>query len=238
MIEMLLKVAVAEDEQANRNHIENCLRRFEEEQGIKIELDLFASASEMLEGFTPRYDVIFLDIMMPGINGMKAAKKIRTIDQQVILVFITNIAQYAIKGYEVGALDFILKPLSYESFAMKLARIVKQVEKNTDKSIVLTVNDELRKISVSELYYVEVVNHQLIYHLAEEEIRCRGSLKSVEESLTEFGFTKCNSGYLVNLQHVRAIKENFVTVGPYSLQISRARKKEFAQKVADYIGGI
>ena len=83
-------------------------------------------------------DLVLLDIEMPGLNGMEAARLIRSKDEGVILVFITNIAQYAIKGYEVGALDFILKPLRYSAFEMKLGHIVSQIERKKGKSCLIS----------------------------------------------------------------------------------------------------
>lgn len=235
----MIRIAVVEDNQMHRETAVQLLRKYEAEHHVSMEIREFADGREIIEGYRPCWDLILLDIEMPGLNGMEAARLIRSKDEGVILVFITNIAQYAIKGYEVGALDFILKPLRYSAFEMKLGHIVSQIERKKGKSVVITAGDRLRKVAVADILYVEVINHQVIYHLqGGETIEFRGSLKAEEDLLAGQDFARCNSGYLVNLQYVTGIRDGMAVVGRDSLPISRARKKEFIKAVADYISGI
>ena len=221
-----LHVAVVEDEKTSRDKLKGFLRRFMEENNLTIEITEFEDGIKIVESYRPVFDVIFLDIEMPQMNGMKAAEIIRKKDEHVILVFITNVARYAVKGYEVQALDYILKPLSYEA------------SRREEKSVTITAGTDLRRVPVSRILYVEVMRHQVIYHLDDEEIILRGALKDAEELLAGCGFEKCNSCYLVNLQYVRGIRDGCALVGKNELQISRARKKSFMQAVADYIGSV
>ena len=234
----MIRIAVVEDNQLHREQAVRLLRQYEAEHQVSMEIREYTNGTDLIERYRPCFDLIFLDIEMPGINGMEAARKIRETDQEVILVFITNIAQYAIKGYEVGALDFILKPLRYKPFEIKMDHMVRQIERKQGKSIVITANDAVRKVAVADILYVEVINHRLIYHLQNETIELRGSLKSAEDQLIGQDFARCNSSYLVNLQYVRGIRDGLALVGNDRLPISRARKKEFMQTVAEYIGGI
>ena len=233
-----LHVAVVEDEKTSRDKLKGFLRRFMEENNLTIEITEFEDGIKIVESYRPVFDVIFLDIEMPQMNGMKAAEIIRKKDEHVILVFITNVARYAVKGYEVQALDYILKPLSYEAFSTKMSRVVKMVSRREEKSVTITAGTDLRRVPVSRILYVEVMRHQVIYHLDDEEIILRGALKDAEELLAGCGFEKCNSCYLVNLQYVRGIRDGCALVGKDELQISRARKKSFMQAVADYIGSV
>lgn len=234
----MIKAAVVEDDQRCREQILGFLKRYGESKNIEIEAVEYGDGMEIIEDYRPCYHVIFLDIEMPMLDGMKAARMIREKDPQVVIVFITNVARYAVKGYEVGALDFILKPLKYEAFAAKMSRIVRMADKPSEKSIVVSARSGMYRIPVSQLIYVEVVGHQVFYHTTEQEIRVSGSLKEAEEMLLKNGFEKCNSCYLVNLRHVKGIRDNYVLVGNEQLQVSRARKKGFMQAVADYIGSL
>ena len=233
----MIKVAVVEDEKLCREQIIGFLKRYGEEKNIKIEVTEYQDGEEIIEDYKPCYNVIFMDIEMPMLDGMKAARLIRKKDEHVAIVFITNIAHYAVKGYEVGALDYVLKPLRYEAFATKLNRIVKACKKIPEESILISNGNETYRISVQELLYVEVLNHKVIYHLPERKIPVYSSLREAEKLLMDKGFEKCNSCYLVNLRHVKGIKDNYALVGNEMLQISRARKKLFIQALAGYIGG-
>lgn len=234
----MIRAAVVEDDARCREQIVGFLNRYGETKKIGLEITEYTDGQEITENYRPCYDVIFLDIEMPRLDGMKAARIIREKDAHVVLVFITNVARYAVKGYEVGALDFILKPLKYDAFAVKMNRIARMAKVPSDKSVVITSGTDVYRIPVSELLYVEVSGHQVIYHTGEQEICIRGSLKDAESLLTENGFEKCNSCYLVNLRHVKGIRDNFVIVGHEKLQISRARKKGFVQAVTEYIGSL
>ncbi|MBQ8075382.1 MAG: response regulator transcription factor [Oscillospiraceae bacterium] len=235
---LTLHVAVAEDEKASRRKIVEYLQNYQNAGTVRFEISEFEDGEDLVNSYQPVYDIIFLDIEMPKLDGMKAAEYIRQKDEHVILVFITNVARYAVKGYEVQALDYILKPVSYESFSAKLDRVVKMAARREEKSIVINTGSDLRKVPVSHILYVEVLRHQVVYHLEEGEVVLRGSLKDAEDLLNGCGFEKCNSCYLVNLRHVRGIRDGNALVGSDELQISRARKKPFLQALTAYIASV
>jgi DNA-binding LytR/AlgR family response regulator len=185
-----------------------------------------------------KIDIAFLDIEMPRLDGMSAAHRIRERDEQVTIIFITNMAQYAIHGYEVGALDFLLKPVSYEALEMRLQKVWKLAQARQESGILLSLGSGLRKIALSELLYVELVGHDLIYHLKDQNVTLRGSMREAEEQLRGKPFFKCNSCYLVNLDHVRAVSDGVAVVGGDRLQISRARKKAFMEALAAHLAGV
>jgi len=141
---------------------------------------VFEDGAEILEDYRPIYDIILLDIEMPKVNGMDAAQQIRQIDDEVVLMFITNMATYAIRGYEVGALDFVMKPVNYYTFSMKLTRALKGVRQKEQQQILLTLADGVKKVGVQQIYYVEVQNRILHYHTGEGEFQMRGTMQSVE----------------------------------------------------------
>ena len=107
----MYRIAIVEDEAPCREELRGYIERYGQEHGQEFSVYPFADGSEILQNYEPRYDVILLDIEMPRVGGMEAAQAIREVDENVVLVFITNMAQYAIKGYSVGALDFVMKPV-------------------------------------------------------------------------------------------------------------------------------
>ena len=233
-----MKIAVVEDNRENREKIISFLQKYAHAHTLKFDISEFKDGVEIADGYRPLYDIIFLDIEMPHLDGMKTAQLIRETDEHVILVFITNVARYAVKGYEVQALDYILKPVKEDAFFSKLDRIIRMAKQREEKSVLIPAAGGMKKVPVSRITYVEVLRHQIAYHTDNEEIVVRGSLKDAEVLLDGCGFERCNSGYLVNLRHVRGIINDEALVGEEKLQISRAKKKAFMQAVAAYIGSI
>jgi len=142
-----MKIVILEDEKNVSDTLQNYIRRyFEEEKMPYPSLLIFDNAFDLLESGVNGVDVFFLDIQLPMMSGMEAAKKIREKDKNALIVFVTNLAQYAIKGYEVNAFDFILKPVDYQGFRMKLKRILTELShKDTRKHISLKTKEGILK---------------------------------------------------------------------------------------------
>ena len=233
----MYRVAIVEDERGFVEELKSYLKQYEQENGQEFEVSVFYDGAEILENYTPKYDLILLDIEMPKVNGMDAAEKIRETDENVVLMFITNMAQYAIRGYSVGALDFVMKPITYYTFSMKMKRALKRVQKRELPAILLTLSDGVKKLEVRQIYYLEVQNRLLHYHTEEGEFVVRGTLQSAENALPANVFAKCNHWYLVNLMHVTAVRKNTAMVGPFELEISRRNRTGFLKALAEYMGG-
>lgn len=136
----MLKIAVVEDQTEVRESLCQFIRQYAGEQGLQAEVEPFADGAVIAEGYQPGYDIIFLDVEMPRLGGFGAAERIRAVDPDVVLVFVTNMAQYAIKGYEVDALDYVLKPVSYGAFCTKLSRAMQRVQRRKGGQVALQLS--------------------------------------------------------------------------------------------------
>lgn len=174
---------------------------------------------------------------MPLIDGVSLAKKIRQTGSRCSIVFITNMPQYAIEGYEVEALAYILKPIRALNFNEAIKRAVKRVAalQTEAVSIVLSGRSGVKTIASSDIYYIEAMGHNIIFHTADGEITDRTTLNSLEERLRQANFARCNSCYLVNLKHVENILNNTVSVKGRELSISRNKKKSFIEAYMEYM---
>lgn len=235
----MIKVAIVDDNGEDQNTLQDCLQRFSIESERSFEVKVYNNAVDFLEGYDASADIIFMDIEMPQIDGMRAAKKIRELDKEVVIIFVTNFVQYAMNGYEVNAFDFILKPIRYTNFIMMLKRVVNVLEhKRKDYSVNLFLKNGMARVYVSDIVYIEVINHEVIFHMVQrEEIKLRGTLTSWAEKLSDKHFVLCNSCYLINLKYVQNINKDEVSVGGYTLKISQSKRKDFLVEVAKYFGG-
>ena len=230
-------IAIVEDEAAFAAQLQEYLEKYQEEHDVRFKISVFGDGEEILKDYQPLYDIILLDIEMPKVNGMQAAEQIREQDADVTLMFITNMAGYAIKGYEVGALDFVMKPVNYYTFSMKLKRVLKRTRQKARQEILLTLPDGVKKLNVQQIYYVEVQNRMLSYHTDEGVFTMRGTMQSVEQMLRPYAFVKCNHWYIVNLKHVSEVRKNTAIVAGHELEVSRRNRTAFLQALTEYVGG-
>lgn len=229
----MLRVAIVEDDAGYANQLTEFLDRYGTENGKEIHSTIFRDGLDIVEDYQPAWDIILLDIEMPLLDGMSAAERIRALDTSVILIFITNMAQYAIKGYQVDAMDFVLKPINYYAFNMKLQKACRVLAERSTASLMIHTEGGTRKLLVSSIRYIEVADHRLIYHSTEGDFEMFGSLKELEATLGK-DFARCNHCYLVHLKYVDGIQADNVILGQDTLKISRTKKKEFVQRVSDY----
>ena len=158
-------------------------------------------------------------------------------DPDVVLVFVTNMAQYAIRGYEVDALDFVLKPVSYYQFSTKLERALQRIQRRRGGQIALQVGGGVQLLNTDDILYLETRDRLLHYHTAADTWSVRGSLQKAEKELAPYHFARCNQCYLVNLRHVTGVQNDFVQIGKEQLEISRRQRVAFLAAVAAYVGG-
>ncbi len=232
----MIRIAILEDEQIAIKRAEELLSRFASETGKELRISAYTSPVDFLENRNAQYDIILLDIEMPYYNGLEVAQRIRSHDEDVIIIFVTNMAQYALKGYQVQAYDFLVKPVTYPQIETLMARVVRKIEqKQQEYHLTVKAADGLHSLAVSELYYIEVIGHRLIYHTASGNFSAWGSLKAIEAELAPYHFVKCNACYLVNLKYVSAADKLTVTVADDALAISQSRKKPFMDELTAYL---
>ena len=233
----MIRIAIVEDDKQVQQQMVDYIRRYERQFGRMFDLVLFDDGDEIVSNYRPVYDIILLDVQMSRMDGMAAAEAIRRVDQDVILIFITNMAQFAIRGYAVDALDYVLKPVPYFAFSQQLQKAVNRLKRMQRAFLAVPVEGGMRRVSVDSIYYLESEGHSVHFYTESGDFPSPGTLKSFETQLSGKSFARCNSGYLVNLAQVTGVQQNMVQVGPYELQISRPKKKSFLEALTDYIGG-
>ncbi|HIW03606.1 MAG TPA: LytTR family DNA-binding domain-containing protein [Firmicutes bacterium] len=235
---MNFKTAVVEDDAAARDMLAELVERYAEEHGHGVQVRRYADAYAFFGDYKQDFDVLLLDIDMPGMNGMEAAEKVRAAGDDAIIVFVTNMAQYAVAGYSVRALDFILKPVTAGGFMTKFDRVCRELSHRIGGGrIRLSNRSDTRSVNVGDIKYVEASNHDLVYHLFDGDFRVRGTIAEAERSLMRYHFVRCNNCYLVNLKYVEDRRGDDIIVAGEELRMSRSRRAAFMTELARYIGG-
>ena len=232
-----MRIAVVEDEEAVRRQLTAYIDRYFEGNGQRYQLSLFEDGDEILENYTASYDLILLDIQMKRLDGLKTAQRLRELDENVYLIFVTNLANYAIKGYSVNAFDFVLKPVNYLMLKALLSRVEKKLDARVSPSITLPTEKGMARVEVREITYVETNNHVSVVHTDRGDYTLRESMKNIEEMLKGQPVFRCNNCYLVNLSRVEGVENSEVIVPGAALAISRPRYKAFMEALTRYMGG-
>lgn len=228
-------IAIADDDSQDAAALRGCVSRFFEASGEAYVIREYSSGEELIRS-PDEYDVIFLDIRMGGIDGVETARFLRKISQDAVLIFVTNMAQFAIHGYEVDAMDFILKPIDQPAIDRVLTKVMKRIQGRTGVQLTLKTPAGATRISSNSVHYVEVYNHELVYHTETGDVRVRGQLSEVRERLENQHFILCNRSYLVNLRYISSLSENHLVVGDDAIPISKSRRREIEQRFVDYLG--
>lgn len=230
-----MRIAIVDDDPHQLSELEGYVQKYFAERRELCQVVCFRSGVDFVSDYRTAFDIILLDIDMPGLDGISAAKKIRQVDQNAVILFITRMAQYAIRGYEVQAFDFIVKPVDYFHFSVKLTRAIRQIPR--EESISISTEGQNIFLSSKDILYVEGDNQYVIYHTVTGEYRVHSTLKETEKLLGK-GFSRCSNSFIVNIRYLRRIDGNNAIVGEATLPISRGHKKSFVDDVNRYLGGL
>lgn len=234
----MIKIAIVEAEHAYAMQLQKYLHQYETENGEVFEISLFSDGDEIVHKYKPVYDIILMDVEMKFMDGMSAAEEIRKVDTEVVIIFITNMPQYAIRGYAVDALDYVLKPVSYFAFSQRLNRAISRMKKRESKTLSISIKGGTVRLDVANITYIESQGHTLIFHTLSGDYETAGRMKDMETDLAEVNFYRGNKGYLINLAHVEGIKDGCAVVRGEQLLLSRSRKREFMETLTRYWGEV
>lgn len=237
----MLKIAVVDDDVKFRTRIRDFIYRYFNQETNRFHVRCYADGVEFLSDEENKFDIVMIDILMPHMNGIEVAQRLRQQDKTALVMFITATPDFAIRGYEVSAVDYVLKPLSYETdFRYKFDRVVQRALQLRQRRLELVLKDEngqFIRLDADELCYVVKDRDNAIYHTVQGDFSQRTSIAKVRQSLEGAEtFALVNSGCLVNLAFVHKVQGTLVEMTDGArLVLSRGKKKDFYETFFDYM---
>lgn len=240
----MIKVGLCDDIMEYNKKIADYIKQYGKENHVEVKTTSYISGTQLLLNYQKRkFDIIFLDVSMPGMNGFETAEEIRGIDQEVSIVFCT--AYYTIsnagKGFEVEAEDFLAKPLLYKKIQKVLDKVYKKKLLKAEEKLFLKCQDGLITIQLSDIIYIETKNKILLLHTTDGEIETSQKIGELEKRLSNKLFYRCHNSYIVNFDYVEGLQRESILVKDEGHQIttipiSKYRKEEFLRALAGYMG--
>lgn len=228
-----MRVAICDDEKIQlsitKTSVENAYN------SLDLVVDTYTSGIELLNAVdVVNYDLIILDIEMPGVNGIDTAKRLRKIEDKTAIVFLTSHVEYALEGYEVNALRYLTKPASTEKLSEIITYLLEQKKK--DKRILLRNSEDVEMVCVADIYYMEAQDQMIRVVTDKGEYRNRYNLGDYETELSAYGFFRIHRGYLINLGHVlKMTGREIIMEDGAALPISRTKEAALKNALLHYV---
>ena len=233
----MLHIAICDDEKEFVAYMTGLLKQYAAETGEEIKVTAYYDGIELIEKYDTTIDLIFLDIQMRLVDGLRAAERIRQMDENVSLIFLTTLKQYGLEGYKYQATNYIVKPMKYIRLKAEMDQWMKKHRKEDSPAVVISNDDGKYKVSLKSIRYIETYNRNLLFHTEQENIICYKRMKEIERELQDKGFVRCHTSYIVNLFYVKGIKKLDVElITGEIIPISQPKRKEFMERLADYWG--
>ncbi len=232
----MLQVAIIEDAESDRKILTDYLDRYSEEKKQEFQVSCYSNALSFINDDGTEFDIVLMDILMPKMNGMEAANKLREVNESACLIFVTNMSEYAVEGYQVNAMDYLLKPVQYSRFEAALDKAVKHCALRRHHVLSFQTADGLVRLDSFDIYYIQSYKHYLYIQTLNDEYRIRSSMKEMEQQLNDQLFFRCDNSYIINLEHVSEIKRDTAVVGSWNVPVSRMRRKDFVNAFTCYLG--
>ncbi len=230
---MLINIALCDDEITALDSLKEKVSRYMLDKNLDHSISLYLSGESLLAS-TNYFDIIFLDIKMNGISGMGAAKKLRQNDKESHLIFVTSLKEYVFDAFDVGAVNYLLKPIDEHKLIGTLDKIIGGIMRSADEFLLLQIGHEIKKLKLSEILYAEVLNHNVFIYTKEGIEKYNKKIDMLETELSKDLF-RCHRSYIVNFKYVKSYAHGFVvlTTG-VKIPVAKRRQQEFSTALLLY----
>ncbi len=230
----MILIAIIDDNRQERQALEEYVEHYLNEKNTAFLIHRYDCGVEFIRSRTV-YDIVFMELQLSDMDGLDAARFLRIVNKNAKLVFVTHMAHLAIRGYEVSAVDFVVKPAEQSTIDRVMDKVLEDMEKRRGEYITLKTQNGVIALLTSSIYYVEVYDHDLVYHTDQGDHRVRGQLGKVREKLNDPAFVQCSRSYLVNMHHVQSVHSDYLMVNGDKIQIAKSHHKEIKERFLHYM---
>jgi DNA-binding LytR/AlgR family response regulator len=230
-------IIICDDEEKFTAELQALVSRYSAERNQEIKVTPFKDGFDLIENYPFDADLIFLDIRMDRMSGLRAAERIRAGYADVSIIFLTSLAQYALEGYKYGAANYIIKPIRYGRLRSEIDKCLMR-DTRREAAYILAENDSGKyRISLNSLRFIETFNRNLMLHTDKENIVSYRKMRDVERELEPHSFVRCHAGYLVNLFYVKRVEKLEIELtGGEVIPVSQMKRKHVMEKLSAYWG--
>ncbi|MDA3730422.1 LytTR family DNA-binding domain-containing protein [Niameybacter massiliensis] len=235
----MIKIAICEDDSQERAKLRRYITAFAAERGAELSVDDYASGEAFLEQWDgAHYHVLFLDVYMGGMTGIELAKHVRTIDEKVMIIFVTSDTSHALEGYKIHAYDYIIKPIQHIDFIHTLQDIMNHIQVDDEPAFIFPTTGGDLRLKLKDIYYIESNIRKTNIYLDGEQYTCQYNINTLEEKLLKSGFIRTHRSFLVNMARLKLIKGNEVFLeNGQTVFLSKYKQKEVKVRFMHYLGG-
>lgn len=233
----MIVIGICDSEQTVRSLLASYVERYRQETNTEIQLLSYSTGEKLYKNYLVDMDLIFLEIPLRRMNGLKIAEHLRKYDERVRIVFLTTVLTYVLEAYDVGASNYLLKPLSYGKFCRELARIYAGKKEREQRSFLEQSRHALHKIYFHEVRYIETSGKSTLIHTEKGSIPGSRQMKQYEELFSGTTLIRCHAGYIVNLRYFESLEETELTLTDGArIPVSRSRRRLVLSRIQNIYG--
>lgn len=231
----MLSIAVCDDIALECTQLARQIRRIAKTSGYDIILREFYTGQSLLQS-TESFDILFLDIKMPDINGMELARLLRRREETCLLVFVTAVSEYVFEAYDVEAFAYLVKPATDEQLHKVLSRASEKLRKESTEFLLVSSQHLVRKIPLKDIVYMEAMGRILVIHTLQDVVETYGQIGLMEKRLSGKNFFRCHKGYLINLKYVDTFDKTQIYMETKEIVLlAKRRYDDFARAFMAYM---
>ena len=235
-----MNIVICEDNIEELNIINEYIEQWSKNNNIKVKIDKYQSSESFLFEWTDynKYDIVFFDIKMKKVSGIELSNLVREKNKVVDIVFVTGMIEYALHGYKVSAMQYLLKPIKQDDIYSCLNKVLERIDSTDESSkfMIIKTPKKSMKLNYDEIYYFEMFSPNIVIHTIKEEIALRKKISEIEKELKSSSFIRCHRSYIVNLKYVKSIsKKTIILENEVNIPLSRNKYKEVNDYFINYL---
>lgn len=234
----MFNIALCEDNSLQREELKNNLSKVLDEIGVEYKILTFETGEDLLKEYPEKLDMLFLDIQMGELTGMETARKVREYDDKVEIIFITALWDYVQKGYEVRAFRYLIKPVKFKELQEQVTACVGNILHRRDTYITIKDKNNVLKIRTEDILFLETFERKVIIHTNSQDYIVKMSMNKLEKELTNKGFFRCHTSYIVNLIKIEELKKDYLLINKFTLPVSKHRMKNLKLRLTSLLGDL